>query len=117
MTSHETESCLFCKIAGKKIPSAIVYEDDNFLAFKDIAPRAPTHILFIPKRHVPSLADWPAEASEELGKLFHTAATFARSQNLGDFRMTVNSGPGAGQSVFHLHVHVMAGRPFSWPPG
>jgi histidine triad (HIT) family protein len=108
--------CVFCKIAAKEIRSSIVYEDGDVLAFKDQNPRAPLHVLVIPRRHVARLAqlDDPALA----GALTLAAVKVAKDAGHGEnFRLVVNSGPGAGQSVFHVHFHVLGGRPFTWPPG
>lgn len=113
----ESESCLFCKIAAKKIPSTIVHEDDELVGFRDISPQAPSHVLFIPKKHISAVTAMESTDAELVGKLIAAAGRFAREGNLGDFRLVVNNGPGAGQSVFHIHVHMMAGRPFAWPPG
>jgi histidine triad (HIT) family protein len=115
--SEETYNCLFCKIAAKKIPSAIVHDDGDVVAFHDISPKAPTHVLFIPRKHIPSVAAIDDENVAEAGKVLAAVASYARKENLSDFRLVINNGEGAGQSVFHLHVHLLAGRPFDWPPG
>ena len=108
---------LFEKIIQRQIPATIVYEDASTLAFRDISPQAPTHILVVPKKPLPTLAD-ATEADEALlGRLLLTANRVAAQEGLTDFRVVVNNGAGAGQSVFHLHVHVLAGRPLAWPPG
>jgi histidine triad (HIT) family protein len=113
--SHD---CLFCKIAAKKIPSKIVYEDPDVFAFEDIGPQAPTHILICPRKHFESLTDASPEDQAILGKLQLVAAQLARERNLLDgYRTVLNNGRGAGQSVFHLHVHLLGGRTFRWPPG
>ena len=110
--------CLFCKIAAKKIPSKIVYEDDEVFAFEDIGPQAPTHILICPLKHFASLHEAGAEDQAVLGKLQLVAAQLARKLNLLEgYRTVLNNGEGAGQSVFHLHLHLLGGRPFRWPPG
>jgi histidine triad (HIT) family protein len=110
--------CLFCKIAAKKIPSKIVYEDPDVFAFEDIGPQAPTHILICPRRHFESLTDAAAEDQAVLGKLQLVAAQLARERNLLEgYRTVLNNGRGAGQSVFHLHLHLLGGRTFRWPPG
>jgi histidine triad (HIT) family protein len=110
--------CLFCKIAVKKIPSKIVYEDDEVFAFEDIGPQAPTHILIIPRKHFAALHDATEADQVLLGKLQLVAAQLARKLNLLDgYRTVVNNGQGAGQSVFHLHLHLLGGRAFRWPPG
>ncbi len=110
--------CLFCKISAKKIPSKIVYEDDDVFAFEDIGPQAPTHILICPHKHLASLDEAGTEDQAVLGKLQLIAAQLARKLNLLEgYRTVVNNGSGAGQSVFHLHLHLLGGRAFRWPPG
>jgi histidine triad (HIT) family protein len=110
--------CLFCKIGAKKIPSKIVYEDDYVFAFEDIGPQAPTHILICPRKHFASLNEAVAEDQAVLGKVQLVAAELARKLELTDgYRTVVNTGTGAGQSVFHLHLHLLGGRAFRWPPG
>lgn len=110
--------CLFCKIAAKKIPSKIVYEDPEIFAFEDISPQAPTHILLCPRKHFVSLDDAQAEDQALIGKLHLVAAQLARERNLlAGYRTVFNNGAGAGQSVFHLHLHLLGGRQFRWPPG
>ena len=109
---------LFTKIINKEIPAQIVYEDELCLAFRDINPHAPTHVLLIPKKEIPRLVDATAEDQALLGHLMITAGKIARDLGVGDaFRLAVNNGADAGQSVFHLHLHILAGRPFKWPPG
>ncbi len=111
-------NCLFCKIAAKQIPSKIVYEDPDLFALEDISPQAPTHILICPRKHVESLTDAGSEDQAVLGKLQLVAAQLARERHLLEgYRTVVNNGRGAGQSVFHLHLHLLGGRPFRWPPG
>jgi histidine triad (HIT) family protein len=110
--------CLFCKIAEKKIPSKVVYEDEDVFAFEDIGPQAPTHILIIPRKHFASLNEASAEDAAVIGKMHLVAAELARKLKLTDgYRTLVNSGRGAGQTVFHLHLHLLGGREFGWPPG
>jgi len=110
--------CLFCKIAAKQIPSKVVFEDDEVFAFEDIGPQAPTHVLIIPRRHFASLDEATPEDQAVLGKLQLVAADLARKLKLaGGYRTVVNTGEGAGQSVFHLHLHLLGGRSFRWPPG
>ncbi|MEZ5524503.1 MAG: histidine triad nucleotide-binding protein [Pseudomonadales bacterium] len=109
---------LFTKIIEREIPADIVYEDDTCLAFRDINPKAPMHILVIPKKVIPRLAD--AEESDErlLGHLMTTAAKIADDEGYGDaFRTVINNGEAVGQTVFHLHIHILGGRDFMWPPG
>jgi histidine triad (HIT) family protein len=110
--------CLFCKIGAKKIPAKVVYEDDEVFAFEDIGPQAPTHILICPQKHFASLAEATPEDQAVLGKMQLVAAELARKLKLGSgYRTVVNTGAGAGQSVFHLHLHLLGGRAFRWPPG
>lgn len=110
--------CLFCKIAGKEIPSEIVYEDDAAVAFKDINPQAPIHLLIIPKKHIAGIAEACEEDAELIGHLQLVASKLAAENNVADgYRIVVNSGPKAGQSVMHLHYHLLGGRTLSWPPG
>jgi histidine triad (HIT) family protein len=113
-----SSDCLFCKIARKEIPAKFVYEDADVFAFEDIGPQAPTHILICPRKHFASLNDAVAEDQIVLGKLHLVAAQIARERNLLDgYRTVINNGRGAGQSVFHLHLHLLGGRSFRWPPG
>lgn len=113
------ERDIFCKMLDDEIPSEEVYEDEDVYAFRDINPTAPTHILVIPKRHIASL--WEAEEgdAELLGKCMLRARDVARQAGLEEdgFRLVVNTGEGAGQSVFHIHLHVIGGRDLTWPPG
>ena len=111
-------STIFSKIARREIPAKIVYEDDLCLAFHDVNPQAPTHVLVIPKKEIPRLVDAGPEDQALLGHLMLTANKVAQQLGVGDaFRLAVNNGADAGQSVFHLHLHILAGRPFKWPPG
>ena len=110
--------CLFCKIGDKKIPSKLVYQDEEIFAFEDISPQAPTHILLCPRKHFASLNEAAATDQSVLGKLQLVAAQLARERNLLEgYRTVFNNGAGAGQSVFHLHLHLLGGRAFRWPPG
>ncbi|MBZ5660436.1 MAG: histidine triad nucleotide-binding protein [Acidobacteriia bacterium] len=110
--------CLFCKIGRKEIPSKLVYEDAEIFAFEDIQPQAPVHILLCPRKHLVSLTDASAEDAAMLGKLQLVAAQIAKDRKLTDgYRTVFNNGRGAGQSVFHLHLHLLGGRDFRWPPG
>ena len=111
--------CLFCKICEGKIPATITYRDEDVVAFKDIGPKAPFHELVIPIRHIDSLAMATAEDAALLGKLLHVASRLAGEAGYADrgFRVVMNSGPDAGQSVQHVHLHALAGRPLAWPPG
>ena len=109
---------LFKKIIDKEIPAKIVYEDEDCLAFHDINPQAPVHILVIPKiTEIDELKNAKDNHQMILGKLLIKATDIAKEQNLTDFRVVINSGAKAGQTVFHLHVHILGGRDFSWPPG
>lgn len=109
-------NCLFCKLVKKEINSNIVNEDGDFVAFRDTNPQAPTHILVIPKEHVKNLGE--AADPEALGKLFQKACEVARLEKLdGGYRVVVNTGDDGGQTVHHLHVHILGGRRLSWPPG
>ena len=111
-------STIFSKIIAREIPAKIVYEDDLCLAFYDVNPQAPTHVLLIPKKEIPRLVDASADDAALLGHLMLTANKIARQLGVGDaFRLAVNNGADAGQSVFHLHLHILAGRVFTWPPG
>ena len=112
-------SCLFCRIAAGTIPSDRVHEDDLVVAFRDIAPRAPTHILLVPRRHIASAADLTEAHAPLLGRLFAIAAEIARSDGIADggYRLVSNVGRWGGQTVDHLHIHLMGGRAFDWPPG
>lgn len=111
--------CLFCGIAAGRIPSTQVYADDVIIAFRDIVPRAPTHVLLIPREHIGSAAELAEEHSALLGRLFAVAAQIARDDGIADagYRILTNIGDHGGQTVNHLHLHLMGGRPFSWPPG
>jgi histidine triad (HIT) family protein len=110
-------STIFKKIIDREIPATIVYEDDRALAFRDIAPQAPVHILVVPKKEIAKVADLTEADRELAGHLLLVAAKVAAQEKLQDYRLVVNNGSGAGQAVFHLHVHILGGRPFGWPPG
>ena len=117
MASQDPD-CLFCKIVTGTIPVKLVYQDDQSLAFADINPQAPTHLLIIPKRHVASLAQAVAEDTPLLGHLMATATDLARSCGLVDgYRIVINTGDDGGQTVHHLHLHLLGGRHMTWPPG
>lgn len=110
--------CLFCRIIRGEIPSKKVYEDDQTVAFDDIHPQAPTHVLVIPKKHVVGLKEATAEDADLIGHCHLTAAKIAKQRGIENgYRTVLNVGAGAGQSVFHLHVHLLGGRSLSWPPG
>ena len=113
-----SQSCIFCRIAAKDVPAGIVYEDADVVAFRDLSPQAPTHVLVIPKRHVASLSDMVEADAALLGSMMLAAKKVALAAGLtGGYRVVINSGPDAGQSVSHIHFHVLGGRPMSWPPG
>ena len=109
--------CLFCRIVRGEIPAQVVAQTDDCVAFRDINPQAPLHVLVIPKRHVASLAE--ATDAAEIGKLSLLAAEIARTEGYEarGYRTVINAGPDAGQTVFHVHLHLLAGRPLHWPPG
>ncbi|MBP1758528.1 MAG: histidine triad nucleotide-binding protein [Firmicutes bacterium] len=111
------ENCLFCKIAAGEIPANKVYEDEKVLVFHDIDPQAPTHLLAIPKEHVESCGAITPENSAIVAYLFEVIAKVTAQMGIRDFRVVSNCGATAGQSVFHLHFHVLAGRDMTWPPG
>jgi len=112
------DDCLFCKIIAGKIPSKKVYEDDNVCVFEDINPKAPTHVLIIPKRHIPGLKEAMPKDAEIIGYCHLVAAMIARDRGIEDgYRTVLNVGPRSGQSVFHLHLHLLGGRDLTWPPG
>ena len=111
--------CLFCRLANHEIPASIVYEDERVLAFSDINPQAPTHILVIPKRHIASLNEISVEDDQLLGELVRRAAAIAKERGLaaGGFRTVFNTNRDAGQTVPHIHLHLLGGRSMTWPPG
>jgi len=112
-------SCLFCRIVAGEIPSTRVAEDDLAIAIRDIAPRAPTHVLVMPREHIASAADLTDADAALVGRIFAMAADIARSEGIADggYRIVTNVGTWGGQTVDHLHFHLMGGRPFTWPPG
>jgi histidine triad (HIT) family protein len=111
-------NCLFCRILRGEIPSKKVYEDEHVYAFEDIDPKAPTHVLVIPKKHLAGLKEAQAEDAELIGRCHLAAAKIARDRNIEKgYRTVLNVGPESGQSVFHLHVHLLGGRRLGWPPG
>jgi histidine triad (HIT) family protein len=110
--------CIFCKIANGEIPATKVYEDDTVVAFNDLEPQAPTHILVIPKKHIASAADINEENSDVISHIFEVIAKIAKAQNMSEgFRVVNNCGDSAGQTVKHIHFHLMSGRAFTWPAG
>lgn len=114
-----SDDCLFCKIAKGDVPSQEVYSDEEYYAFRDINPAAPTHILVIPRKHIPRIDAAGPEDQTLLGGLLLRANEIAKSEGLEEtgFRYAINCGEGAGQTVFHIHLHILGGRPMSWPPG
>lgn len=112
-------NCIFCKIAAGDIPSEIVHEDERVVAFRDTNPQAPTHVLVIPRKHIPTINDLADADADDVGRLFLAAAEIAKQEGIDQsgYRLTVNCMEGAGQSVFHVHLHLLGGRPFGWPPG
>ena len=111
--------CIFCKIANKQVPSTIVCEDEHAVAFRDLKPMASTHVLVVPKKHIKDLREAEPQDEQLLGHLLTMAAEVAKMDGVSEsgFRVVINAGPDAGQSVDHLHVHVLGGRHLSWPPG
>jgi histidine triad (HIT) family protein len=111
--------CLFCKIARREIPASVVYEDERVLAFNDIDPQASTHVLIIPKRHIATLNDLGTEDDRLVGELVRRAAAIAAERGLaaGGYRTVFNTNREAGQTVFHIHLHLLGGRQMTWPPG
>ena len=112
-------SCIFCKIAAREAPAEILHESDRVVAFRDLDPKAPTHILLIPKQHIASIADVSDDDGAMLAELALAAAHLARTEGIDEsgWRLVTNVGAGAGQTVFHLHVHLLGGRALHWPPG
>ena len=113
------QTCLFCRIIDRQAPAKIVYEDEQVVAIEDIHPQAPVHLLVLPRKHLASLHEVSAEDEPVLGRLLTVAAKLARGRRLDvkGYRTVINTGALAGQSVFHIHVHVLGGRAFHWPPG
>jgi len=111
--------CLFCKVIAGQIPANIVYRDEQVVAFNDISPQAPHHILIVPHKHIATLNDVPVEDNALIGHMAQTAKMLAKQLNIADegYRIVMNCNPGAGQTVFHIHLHLLGGRPFKWPPG
>lgn len=110
--------CIFCRIVRGEIPSKKVYEDDHTYAFEDLDPKAPTHVLVVPKKHIRGLKEAEAGDAEVVGRCHLAAAKIAKERGIEDgYRTVLNVGPGSGQSVFHMHVHLLGGRKLSWPPG
>ncbi len=111
--------CIFCKIIDKKIPARLVHDDELAIAFEDINPQAPTHLLIVPKQHVTDIHSIKRSDRELIGHLFFVAQTLAEKRGLEKrgYRMVINNGRDAGQTVFHIHLHLLSGRVFAWPPG
>ncbi len=111
--------CIFCKIVRREIPARVLFETEDLVAFHDVNPQAPTHVLVIPKRHIASINEAQEQDAVLLGKLMLAAARVAKQCGIAEsgYRTVLNSGPEAGQSVFHVHAHVLGGRPLRWPPG
>jgi histidine triad (HIT) family protein len=111
--------CLFCRIIAKKIPSKIIYDDEGVMAFEDVNPQAPVHTLVVPKKHISTTLDITEEDNELIGRLFGVANRIAREKGIAErgFRLVMNTNPEAGQSVYHIHLHLLGGRPMHWPPG
>ena len=111
--------CLFCRIGSGDIPARVIYETDDVVAFRDINPQAPTHALVIPKRHIPSINHLAQGDAEIVGRLFLAAKEIAAAEGFSEpgYRVTMNCNAAAGQTVFHIHLHLLGGRDFSWPPG
>ena len=111
--------CLFCKISAGEIPATIVHEDTDIMAFRDISPQAPTHILIIPKKHIATIDDAETEDEQILGRMILTAKKIAQTEGLSDagYRLIFNVNSGGGQMVYHIHLHLLGGRQMVWPPG
>jgi histidine triad (HIT) family protein len=116
---REDTNCIFCKIIEKKIPATIIHEDDYSIAFEDVNPKAPVHTLIVPKKHIVDIHSIAVADRELIGHLFFVAKTIASQKKINTvgYRMVINNGADAGQTVFHIHLHLLAGRKFSWPPG
>ncbi len=111
--------CLFCKIAEKEIPSSIIYEDGEVVAFNDINPQAPVHVIIIPRKHIEKISDITVDDAGIIGRLVLTAKDIAKEKGISEdgYRLVFNCNKDAGQAVFHIHLHLLGGRKFSWPPG
>jgi histidine triad (HIT) family protein len=113
------EACIFCRIIQRDLPAKFVYEDESVVAFEDLHPQAPVHVLVVPRKHLASLNEMAEQDESLVGRLFAVAARLARQKAVDEtgYRAVINTGSGAGQSVFHLHLHLLGGRAFRWPPG
>lgn len=112
-----SDNCLFCKIARGDIPADILYEDDDILAFRDIAPQAPIHFLVIPKKHISGPSSITSEDEQLMGKIMRKGSEIAQQEGIDHYRVVFNNGEQAGQTVFHIHMHILGGRDMNWPPG
>lgn len=110
-------NCIFCKIIEGEIPAELIYRDENVIAFNDLNPQAPTHILFVPTLHVANAAELAKISPVVTGAIFSAVGKVAAEKSITDYRTVFNTGAGAGQSVFHAHLHLLSGRDFTWPPG
>ena len=111
--------CLFCKICQGSVPAKIVFENERIVAFEDVHPQAPTHLQIVPRKHIPTSLDVAAEDHALMGEILGVAAELASERGFAEdgYRLVINTNPAAGQTVYHLHVHLLGGRSFSWPPG
>jgi histidine triad (HIT) family protein len=111
--------CLFCKVVAGQVPATLVFQNDHVVAFKDITPRAPTHVLIVPRRHIATLNELSPEDDALVGEMVRAAAAIAKDQGLSErgYRTVFNCNAEAGQTVFHIHLHLLGGRPMTWPPG
>jgi histidine triad (HIT) family protein len=111
--------CLFCKVVAGQVPATLVFQNDHVVAFKDITPRAPTHVLIVPRRHIATLNELSPEDDALVGEMVRAAAAIAKEQGLSErgYRTVFNCNAEAGQTVFHIHLHLLGGRPMTWPPG
>lgn len=111
--------CLFCRISAKKIPTSIIYEDNEAVAFEDVKPQAPVHVLIIPKKHISTVLEINPEDNALIGHLFRVASKIAKEKGIAErgFRLLMNTNADAGQTVFHIHLHLLGGRQMHWPPG
>ena len=114
-----SDDCLFCKIVAGDIPADIVYQDDDVVAFRDISPQAPTHVLVIPRKHIATINDLEPSDADTVGKLFLGAKAVAKAEGIAEsgYRVTMNCNEDGGQTVYHLHLHLLGGRRLTWPPG
>jgi len=117
--SEKMEKCIFCRIANHQMPTRIIYEDEEVIAFHDINPQAPVHLLIIPRKHIPKIDDLQTDDQALMGKLIYTARQLADQLGFKDsgYRLVINNGRDGGQDIYHIHLHMLAGRPMHWPPG